>query len=220
MRPMFKMLFVPMAALLLVMADSGFSAKNAPVVVKRTQTTAPQTAQPQTPAAKPQTPAPQPQTPATQPTENSGATNTIDVSTPALDSPEPVNVQKDPRAGEQINWQVIASGGSVQTLGTLVLGSTIGQVAAGTSTVGSLTLQSGFWQNFTTNYLCGDLDGSGDIDIADAVFLVNYIFSGGAAPNPMAAGDTDCDGEITIADAVVLVNYIFAGGAVPCAACK
>jgi len=67
--------------------------------------------------------------------------------------------------------------------------------------------------------VCGDADGSRDIDIADVVYLVCYIFSGCAAP-PLQGADADCDDEITIADAVYLVNYIFSGGAAPCAACK
>jgi|GEM_PF-5559316 len=66
---------------------------------------------------------------------------------------------------------------------------------------------------------CGDADGSAQIDVADAVYLVSYIFSGGPAPNPLAAGDADCSLEVDVADAVYLVNYIFSGGAAPCAAC-
>ena len=69
-------------------------------------------------------------------------------------------------------------------------------------------------------YLCGDADGSHDVNIADAVFLVEYIFSGGAAPSPLAAGDTDCSGDINIADCVYLIEYIFSGGSQPCAGCK
>jgi hypothetical protein len=67
--------------------------------------------------------------------------------------------------------------------------------------------------------ICGDADNSHDIDIADAVRLVCYIFSGCVAP-PIQAADSDCDSEVTIADAVYLVNYIFSHGSAPCAACK
>ncbi len=68
-------------------------------------------------------------------------------------------------------------------------------------------------------YVCGDADGNGAVSIADAVYLINYIFSGGPAPNPLIAGDADCSGALSIADAVYLINYIFAGGAAPCAGC-
>ncbi len=68
-------------------------------------------------------------------------------------------------------------------------------------------------------FLCGDADGSSMITISDAVYLINYIFAGGPAPDPLLAGDVDCNSIVTISDAVYLINYIFAGGAAPCAAC-
>jgi hypothetical protein len=68
--------------------------------------------------------------------------------------------------------------------------------------------------------VCGDADGSGSIDISDAVYLVTYIFGGGPAPNPLLAGDSNCDSAVDISDAVYLINYIFGGGPQPCAGCK
>ncbi|MCX6833112.1 MAG: S8 family serine peptidase, partial [candidate division Zixibacteria bacterium] len=68
-------------------------------------------------------------------------------------------------------------------------------------------------------YVCGDADGIAPIDIADAVYLISYIFGGGAAPSPLLAGDADCSLDINVADAVYLIAYIFSRGAAPCAAC-
>lgn len=68
-------------------------------------------------------------------------------------------------------------------------------------------------------YECGDLDASGQQDIADVVYLVNYIFAGGPAPQDREFGDVDCSQRTDIVDAVFIINYIFAGGAAPCAAC-
>ena len=62
----------------------------------------------------------------------------------------------------------------------------------------------------------GDADGSGAVSIADVVFLVNFIFSGGPSPTPLLSGDADCSGGINISDAVYLVRYIFGEGAAPC----
>ena len=64
--------------------------------------------------------------------------------------------------------------------------------------------------------LPGDANGNGAVSISDVVFLINYIFAGGAAPNPLSSGDVNCSGAISISDAVFLINYIFAGGAAPC----
>ena len=66
---------------------------------------------------------------------------------------------------------------------------------------------------------CGDADKNGLVTISDAVYLINYIFSGGPAPNPVLSGDADCNGIVTISDPVYLINYIFSGGPAPCAAC-
>jgi subtilisin family serine protease len=68
---------------------------------------------------------------------------------------------------------------------------------------------------------CGDADGNLTVDIADAVYLVNYIFDDGPAPvpEPLAAGDVNCDNLISLTDVVYLVNYIFGGGPAPCAGC-
>ena len=69
-------------------------------------------------------------------------------------------------------------------------------------------------------YLCGDPNGSNNVNISDAVFLISYIFSGGPAPNPLVSGDANCSGSVNISDVVYLIAYIFSGGPVPCAGCK
>ncbi len=66
---------------------------------------------------------------------------------------------------------------------------------------------------------CGDADGTGVVTISDAVFLINYIFSGGPAPSPLDVADVDCNSIVTISDVVYLISYIFGGGPAPCAAC-
>ncbi len=66
-------------------------------------------------------------------------------------------------------------------------------------------------------YRCGDVDVNDIVNISDAVYLINYIFSGGPPPAPLAAGDVNLSELITISDAVYLINYIFAGGPAPCA---
>ncbi len=66
------------------------------------------------------------------------------------------------------------------------------------------------------SFVSGDADNSGSITISDAVYLINYIFSGGPAPCPLRNGDADCSGSVTISDAVYLIAYIFSGGPAPC----
>ena len=65
-------------------------------------------------------------------------------------------------------------------------------------------------------YICGDANADGIVNISDAVYLVTYIFSGGPAPVPLLSGDANCDGVVNISDAVYLISYIFGGGPAPC----
>ncbi len=66
---------------------------------------------------------------------------------------------------------------------------------------------------------CGNANSDGTINIADAVFLIAYIFAGGTPPGdcnyPNGMGDASGDVKINIGDAVFLIAYIFAGGATP-----
>lgn len=65
----------------------------------------------------------------------------------------------------------------------------------------------------------GDADLSGQVSISDAVFTINYIFSGGCAPYDLNSADPNADCLVTISDAVYLINYIFAGGSPPQPGC-
>jgi len=69
-------------------------------------------------------------------------------------------------------------------------------------------------------YICGDVSGDCVADISDVVYLIAYIFAGGATPDPLLSGDANCDSAVDISDVVYMIAYIFSGGATPCAACK
>jgi len=66
------------------------------------------------------------------------------------------------------------------------------------------------------DYLCGDASGDGSVNIADASYIINWIFFGGPAPDPLLSGDASGDGNVNIADASYIINYIFFGGPGPC----
>jgi len=70
-----------------------------------------------------------------------------------------------------------------------------------------------------TQYVCGDVDGSGGTNITDVVYLVNYLFKGGPVPRCVpftTCADANLDLKITIADVVYLINYLFRRGPAPC----
>lgn len=65
----------------------------------------------------------------------------------------------------------------------------------------------------------GDVTEDGIIDLADAVFVLNYLFKGGDAPDPLRLGDPNADCMVDVADVIFLLNYLFKGGSEPGAGC-
>jgi hypothetical protein len=61
----------------------------------------------------------------------------------------------------------------------------------------------------------GDPNNNGDIDIADAVYLLSYLFADGAAPTCMESGDVNNSGDIDIADGISVLSFMFADGLPP-----
>ena len=64
-------------------------------------------------------------------------------------------------------------------------------------------------------YVLGDANGDGIIDVADAVFLLNYLYKGGEAPVPLERADVNGDELVDVADVVYLLNYLYKGGPPP-----
>ncbi len=63
----------------------------------------------------------------------------------------------------------------------------------------------------------GDVDYNAEINIADMVYLVEYMFQDGPAPQPeRRVGDLNCNLLVDIADLVYMVDYFFNEGPIPC----
>ncbi len=65
-------------------------------------------------------------------------------------------------------------------------------------------------------YLRGDANTDKKTTVSDVVFLINYLFKGGPAPNPVYLGDVNCDDKVNVTDVIYLINYLFKGGLAPC----
>ncbi|MFQ6032275.1 MAG: dockerin type I domain-containing protein, partial [Candidatus Zixiibacteriota bacterium] len=64
-----------------------------------------------------------------------------------------------------------------------------------------------------TSCLCGDANGDGNINSADFVFILNYLFvEGSPAPDPMETAGVNNDCEVNSGDPVYLLNYLFVPG--------
>jgi hypothetical protein len=63
---------------------------------------------------------------------------------------------------------------------------------------------------------CGDVNNDGVLDVGDVVYLINYLYRGGAAPIPLpCVGDVNNDNVVDVGDIVLMINYLYRGGPAP-----
>ncbi len=69
--------------------------------------------------------------------------------------------------------------------------------------------------DFFPKYTCGDTNNDKNVNILDIVFLINYKYKGGPAPDPMTSADVNSDGSVNILDIVHLINFQYKQGPPP-----
>ena len=57
----------------------------------------------------------------------------------------------------------------------------------------------------------GDMNDSGEVDISDVIYFLQFLFRGGDAPICVPVADANSDGGSDIGDAVYLLGVIFRG---------
>jgi hypothetical protein len=75
------------------------------------------------------------------------------------------------------------------------------QINAGFNSVFALLPLVGPYRVYDTDAMC-------NVNVADAVFLLDYLYSQGTAPE-QERGDVNADGSIDLSDAVSVLNYMF-----------
>lgn len=66
-----------------------------------------------------------------------------------------------------------------------------------------------------SEFICGDCNDDGTVDVGDVVYLVNYLYKNGSAPDPVEAGDANGDETVDVGDVVYLINYLYKAGPTP-----
>ncbi len=61
----------------------------------------------------------------------------------------------------------------------------------------------------------GDANTDGKVSVSDVVYLINFLFKGGTAPQAFWNGEANGDGKISVSDVVYLINFLFKGGSGP-----
>ncbi len=113
-----------------------------------------------------------------------------------------------------IPWSVLNGGGTnMASTGYKAMVSTA-QSVIGQSQSTNYQMKIGYWYGGKP-FVCGDANGTGNVDLADIVYLVSYLFKFGPEPDPLYCANTNGDGTVNIADIVYLVARIFKFGPAP-----
>jgi hypothetical protein len=127
------------------------------------------------------------------------------------------------KAGEEINWQVISSGGCQEgTSADFILSGTVGQTAVGMGSSPAYGLSHGYWQDFGgSSGPCdcepGEMNGDAVVNIFDVTGTISFLYLGGAAPIPyeICSGDMNADCTVNIFDVTGTISFLYLGGAAP-----
>jgi hypothetical protein len=139
---------------------------------------------------------------------------------PVKIKPAPASIPQTPaltdsKQGYQLVTDVLDSfGGKSESDNYRIKVNSGGQASAGgISESDDYTIKAGYVHS--SHVMRGDATGDGLIDVADVLYLINYLFLGTSAPCPMEAGDATCDGIVDVADVLFLINYLFLGTSPP-----
>jgi len=110
-----------------------------------------------------------------------------------------------------IPWSVLNGGGTnMASTGYKAMVSTAQSVIGETQST-NYQLKIGYWYGGKP-FMCGDVNGTLNVNVADIVYLVSYVFKFGPEPDPLYGGDANGDGKVNIADIVYLVAFVFKFG--------
>jgi hypothetical protein len=102
-----------------------------------------------------------------------------------------------------LSWNVIPGGSGTMTGGDFSLSGSGGQPATAVSAGGSFAVAGGFW-TFPTP-IPGDVNGDGQVDVVDLLWLVDAFGSYSGDANWLGACDFNGDGAVDVVDLLDMV---------------
>jgi hypothetical protein len=61
-------------------------------------------------------------------------------------------------------------------------------------------------------FIRGDADDNGSLQLTDGIFILNFLFLGGGTPGCTESADADNNGSIQLTDGIFILNFLFLGG--------
>jgi hypothetical protein len=68
---------------------------------------------------------------------------------------------------------------------------------------------------FSRNFLRGDADQNGQVNLSDSVSILTWLFRGGDEPSCVEAADSNGNRQVNIADPIYLLQHLFVSGPAP-----
>ena len=65
------------------------------------------------------------------------------------------------------------------------------------------------------DFIRGDSNGDGEINISDVIFTLSYLYRGGSVPPCIAATDSNGNGRLNVIDVMFILSYLYRGGPAP-----
>jgi hypothetical protein len=137
---------------------------------------------------------------------------------PIITQPSPAS-PLSPQAGEEINWQVLASGGTNGTSTNFILLGTVGQLATGPGASTNFGINQGYWQNLSCCVgRTANVDEIGifptEVDLSDLGLMVDFLFlpPGSIVLPCVPEADVDALGgtnPVDLSDLGILVDFLF-----------
>lgn len=149
-----------------------------------------------------------------QSTDGNGGTQELTRFWTIIDQPEGSDATIDDQTAEIIQLTVDSNGEYTLNL-SLSDGGCTGDFIDSLESNATYTLEVG--QVKTGGFNRGDPNDSGVLDIADGIFILNFLFTGGPAPTCMESANSNDDGNVDLSDGVYLLAHLFTGGPEPAA---
>jgi hypothetical protein len=61
-------------------------------------------------------------------------------------------------------------------------------------------------------FICGDANSDGLININDISYITNYLYHQGPDPYPLECADVDGSGSVNVLDIGYLISFLYKGG--------
>jgi hypothetical protein len=119
---------------------------------------------------------------------------------------------------DSMRWtKMIASAPGLRCHGQMVFHDSLAKSVLFGGTDYNTEVFGDMWTYPGIEFLCGDVNKDGVVNVTDVVYLINYLFISGPAPVPILhVGDVNQDEVVNVTDVVYLINHLFIGGPAPC----